>query len=273
MEWVQILVGTAMGFFGGWIVVSLISRRKQRPIPVEVEYWVYLPGDKMPTLDELMTDLSKADALGPGEMLLFSDIRLHIALALRAKNLEQFRPDLIDTGVEPSAETLAGLSEAKALARVRFTSEKPIQDDRHLRLVPYLAYALGRRVEAKVVFDVSASKLMTMDELASQIKADRKLEQPTTHVNIVWLPQELGGRAETRGLGKHGMAELKTLPVRLDQRVLVTSLLEEAVRQLWKATAFPQTVTVTAYGDEFNLMLGPVENASVPVRITRIHAL
>ncbi len=266
-------VGIGLGLLAGYLLVALLKRRKPQPIPTEIEFWVYLPTDKMPSQDDLMTDLSKAQALGPPELLLFSDIRLHIAVALRAKNLEYFRPDLTDPRVEPTAETLEALANATAMARVRFSSDLPIPDDRYLRLVPYLAYALAKRAGAKAILDVAGSRLMTVEELEQTLQGDRKLQSPGSHVNVIWQPLEAGGHAETRGFGKKGQPDLRTLPVRQDQRVLVVELLEEAVKQLWPLAKHPETVSIHAYDDEFNLLLGPPQAGVVPVRISRMHAI
>jgi hypothetical protein len=267
------VVGLVLGVLAGYVIVTLMRRRRAKPIATLVEYWVYLPGDKLPAQDELMADLAKAETLGHSEMLLFSDIRLHVALVLRSKNPTQFRPDLLEGHIEPTAEILASLSEANAMARIRFVSEKPMPDDRHLHLLPYLAYALAKRGAGKVIYDSSSEWLMTIDDLANTIKRDRQLVNAASHTRVLWKLLPIGGRAETRGLVKRGMAELQTLPVSVDQRVLVTQLMEEASKQVWALPQLPATLSVTAFDDDFEMLLGDQRDGFVPVRIARMHAL
>jgi len=266
-----LLLGVVIGFTLGWLLVLALKRPRKVKVPTEIEFWVYLPSAEMPTQNEVMGDLAQTPALTPQDLLLLSDIRLHVALALKEKNLEQFRPDLLDSYVEPSAETLQAISESKALARVRFTSETPMLDDRHLRLVPYYAYAIARRTGAKAVLDVSASRLMQVTDLEALLKSDRRLAEPLSQVRIIWLTDELGGTVSTRGFGKRGWPELRTLPIQPDQRILVLQLFEEAVRQLWPLAAIPATISLEAYGDEFSLFINPPERGIHPVRIGRMH--
>lgn len=263
--------GLIIGFLLGYILITVIRRRRPKVAPTHVEYWVYLPEEKLPKMEDLMTDLTKAEALGSAEMLLFSDIRLHVVLVLRSKNPVQFRPDLFDVHVEPTPESLQMLGNAQALARIRFLSEGSTKDDRHLRLMPYLAFAAARRGNSTLLFDVVTERLLTLEEFGNLIKKDRKLAKATFHTRVVWQPLETGGQAETRGMAKKGWPELRTLPVREDQRVLITEVLEQTIEALWAEKTLPSHFKVKAYEDEFEILFGEASEGWLPVRVMRIH--
>gem|GEM_PF-5880495 len=85
-----VLVVLALATLG----VLLWGRRSRRPkFFARAEYWVYVPGTKLPKQDELMTRMVAENPLhrlgkppiGAREGLLFSDIRLHLAMAIRSK--------------------------------------------------------------------------------------------------------------------------------------------------------------------------------------------
>jgi hypothetical protein len=202
--------------------------------------------------------------------LLFSDIRLHIALILRSKNPQVFRPDLFEDYIEPTAELLQLMSESKSVAKIRYLSEVKLISDAHLQLLPYLSYAYLKLGNGNAVYDVSAERLMTPQELEDALKLDRNARRPGMHINTVWRATEAGGRAETRGLIKKGIPELVTLEVDADERLLVTGLVTEAGEKLWNAETFPAEVEIESYSDLFKLLLAPPRNGKSEVRILRV---
>ena len=104
------------------------------------EYFVYLPQEAMPDQDQLMDRVIKGGPYGQPitsqEGILFSDIRLHLGLILRSKNPHVFRPDTFETHITPTQEILGELSNARAAVKVRYLSEEPLADKRHLQLLP-----------------------------------------------------------------------------------------------------------------------------------------
>src|SRR5579885_1987197 len=92
--------------------VSLpFMRKRPRPFFAHGEYWVYLPSEDMPSQEEIMNRMllgnpHRIDGKLPitkNEALIFSDVRLQIALVLRSRNAHVFRPDLFNEHVEPTA--------------------------------------------------------------------------------------------------------------------------------------------------------------------------
>lgn len=265
---IGILLGLGLGY---WFVVWR-QRVKRSDFLAVAEYWVYIPDPKLPKQDDIMSLLLQGNSpVGPSEGLLLSDIRLHIALVLRSKNPQVFRPDLIEDHLEPTAEQLKGLAQSQAVAKIRYLSEERLKTDAHLQLLPFLAYAYCKLASGSIVYDVRAERLMTTAELQAQLK-DRNARRPELHLNTIWQPTANGGRAETRGLIKKGIPELVTADVHFDEKLLVMNLLEEAAKRLWYAEQLPQEVEVESYSDLFKLILSPIKDGKSTVRIMRIQA-
>ncbi|MBI1757236.1 MAG: hypothetical protein HY248_01915 [Fimbriimonas ginsengisoli] len=258
--------------------VLLLRKRVATVQPAITEYWVYLPGDSMPTQDALFDRVIKEDTLSLGrppagreEGLLFSDVRLHLGLVLRAKNPHVFRPDLFEAHVEPTAEILEGLSHAKSLVKIRYASEQTLPDERHLRLLPFLAEAVAAIGQGSVVFDVTAERLMTLDELRGDlVKAGVGNVLPEQHVRAIWAPSPSGGRACTRGLVKMGLPELRTRDVATDEKVLALYLVESAATEIWRRRTLPDELEIEAYGDLFRLQFFPARRGPVETAILRV---
>lgn len=264
------IIGALLGY-----VIAILVRRwmRKRPYFALMEFWAYLPNEKMPNQDELMTLVTTGDVIGPQEALLFSDVRLHLALVLRAKNPHVFRPDLFESHIEPSAEILEALAESPALVKIRFVSEQPLKDDRHLRLLPYLAYGVLKLSGGRVLYDVAAERLYTTDDWLSLIKADRRLEQPDSHARAIWKQEGVLVQAETRGLVKRGMPELVAQGVDRDEKILVLSVMEEAVRSLWSMGQLPERLDVETFGDRFRLEFHVPKKGHALVRILRVRTV
>ncbi len=267
------LIGILLGLGLGYWIITWWQRRKPKYLAV-AEYWVYLPGEKLPKQDEVMSLLLQGNSpISSQEGLLFSDIRLHVGLVLRSKNPHVFRPDLLEDHLEPTAEQLSCLAECRSVAKIRYLSEEKLKSDAHLQLLPFMAYAYCKLGQGKAVYDVSAERLMTTGELQSQLK-DSNARRPEMHLNIIWRPDgEGGGRAETRGLIKKGTPELVTADVHADERLLVTGLVEEAAKQLWVTEQFPEKVEVESYNDIFKLLLAAPKEGKSEVRILRVQGV
>jgi len=267
------LVGLLIGIAAAYSVFILFNRRGRGAYMAVTEYWVYIPDEKLPKQDEVMKLVLQGNSpVGPQEGLLFSDIRLHIALILRSKNPHVFRPDLFEDHLEPTAELLTALAESKAIAKIQYLSEVRLKTDAHLQLLPYLAYAYCKLANGKAVYDVTAERLLTVPDLQGLLKADRNARRPDIHIHAVWRTSEQGGRVETRGLVKKGLPELVTGDINSDERILVTALMEDAARQLWDVERIPDHVEVESYSDRFRLELEPARRGRSKVRILRMQA-
>lgn len=260
-----ILVGLAAGY-------AFVRRRRQDERFLSTnEYWVYLPTDRGPNQALLMKNLlSRSGPVTQREGLLFSDIRLHVALVLKSKNPHVFRPDLFEAHIEPTAEMLSILAEATSLVKVRYISERPLLDLASVQLLPHLALAVADDGEGRLIYDCVKEELSTVESFRAMVKRDSDLTKGVDQVRAIWKVAEVGGWGETRGLRKIGLPELTTAPMEADERVLVTDLLELAAAKLWGARARLDSVRVDLFGDEFEIVTSPARNQRSAVRILRI---
>ena len=273
----SVLVGFILGLAVAALVTSLVTRFLRRRYLAVVEYWVYLPGAKLPPQDAVMTFLlqdrryAKPEGIpvGPQEGLLFSDIRLHVALVLRKKNAYVFRPDLFEPHVEPSADVLAALSQAQSFVKVRFLSEQRLKTDRHLQLLPYLAEAYLELGKGLAVYDSVAERLYEPDEFRKHLAESLDATRPEFHVQIVWQPGTGSATAETRGLIKKGLLEWRTDVMDLDERVLVTGVMQIAAEKAWQDGLPEDRLRVEAFGDHFLIVPGAVRHGKLSVRLLR----
>lgn len=276
---VWLVLGLCAVLMLGYLAMLLFRPARLKYL-VTCEYWVYLQDEKPPDQDAVMNRMIRDNpfkvghdpAIGPREGILFSDIRLHSALVLRSKNPHVFRPDLFDANVEPTSEDLEALAESKALQKIRFVSEEPLKDDRHLQFLPHMALAVADLAGSKVIFDTVAERLHSVDWLRNELTKSGDATRADLHVRIIWKAGAGTGIAETRGLLKMGLPEIVTEPAQDDQRVLMTTVLEEAARQVWEARSMPLKVFVQAYQDMFELRLTPVPKGPYKARIFRAQA-
>ncbi len=264
---IEILVGILAGLAIGWSVGRFVKKTK-KICPAHAEYWIYLPGTTAPPYDAAM-DLVMSGPIGPAEGLLFSDIRLNMDLVLRSKNPREFRPDLFGVQVDLSNELLNHLNEAKCFVRVRFVAAQALTDDRHLVLLPYLAYAFAKLGDGFVVYDPVAESLFSREDLQAELKANRRPNSPDVHVRTVWIETENGGRVETRGLVKKGIWDFQTDELPTDQRMLGLAVVQQAASKLWAGQAAPTGVDVEYFGDSFRVMPLEVKADRQHIRILR----
>lgn len=234
----------------------------------------------MPEQDKIMTRMiaenpysrSGHSAIGPKEGLLFSDIRLHLGLVLRSKNTHVFRPDIFRSTLEPSPAILSALSASHSMIKVRYISEEPLGNDRHLQFLPHMASAVTDLGGALAIYDVTAERMFTPEELHKELSANLEVNNFDFHVNVVWEKDLRAGHAETKGLVKKGMHELCTEDAHLDQRVLVQEVTMEAARTLWERNELPPQVEVIAFGDQFRLEIIKTRSGPYKARIFRVGA-
>lgn len=274
-----LLLGLVIGMVFGWLIVQ--NRQKKTQFLSTNEYWVYLPGDQMPDQTQVMTRLMGENPykqggrspIGPKEGLLLSDIRLHLALVLRRKNPHVFRPDLFDETVEPTAEILERLGGCESLVKVRYISEQPLNDRSSVQMLPHLADTVAELGNGIVIYDCIKEELYTREAFQSVLAEHLDLNQADIQVRQVWRRGDQGGWAETRGMRKIGLPELATERMEADERVLVSEVLSEAAKSLWDAGDLPEKVSVSTFGDEFQIVVSPPKERVANVKILRVQTI
>jgi len=259
MEWFLLLGLTVGSVIGYWFV----TRKAKPKYLLHLEYWVYLPGVQMPPQDEVMTHLVRPEA-GPAsisgkEAVLFSDIRLHIALVLRSKNAYLFRPDLVAPAVDATPEQLKALEAAQSFAKVRYLSEEPVPDTRYLKFLPQVARAIAHLGEGSIIYDSIGERLLSPSDLAAG--------DPGPHIR--WMPAASGGHVETLGLKKRGVPDIKTAPISADERWIVSEIIGQVAREAWDKAELPPTMMAEAYEDRFRVDL-ELDREGAVARIHRI---
>ena len=273
------LLGFAAALAVTWMIRRVLTRRKYL---AACEYWIYLPEERMPAQDALMQAMlgafwgergSTLPALPvtPAEGRLLSDVRLHVGLVLRSKNPHVFRPDLFGDGVVPTPELLAALSNAKALAKIRYVSEVKLSDRSLLTLVPAMAGTMAHLAGSEAVFDAVSEHLQPASELSEALKDRKQLDTPEWNARILWCPHTEGGHAETRGLVKVGLPEIATHETPADARVLVCSVLEAVVAKVWEMEQLPPELEVDAFSDTFKVTLTAEGRGPFKARVHRVH--
>lgn len=265
--------------FGLVAAYTFVSRRpKARRFMAVSEYWVYLPGEAMPTQEDVMTRMVAQNPysrrgqspIGHTEGLVFSDIRLHIALVLRRKNPHAFRPDLFEPNVEPTAEILEGLAKAQSFVKLRYLSEEPLKGRQHLQFLLHAADAYAALADGLLIYDQTCERLLTRQELAKLLKENFDVTLPALHTRVIWSREGDAGHVETRGLRKVGHPELTTPPVDVDQRVLIGHVMEGAIERLWGEPSLPEKVEVDAFDDHFRILIEPGRDQQALARILRV---
>jgi hypothetical protein len=267
-------VGLILGYF-------LLLRTRKSRFYAKAEYWVYIPQTQLPDQSAAMDRIVGANPyaskgrspIGPKEGLILSDVRLHISLVRRQKNPHLFRPDLFQDA-EFDAEMLAALARSQALIVLRYVSEDPLPDLRHLQFLLHAADAYAELAGGEVVLDTVSDRVWTRPELAAVLAAQPDVTHPEAHVRVLWQPVQNGFRAVTKGLLKRGLRELTTDAMEPDERLLVVSVLEEAVRRFWKEPDAPSSIDLPVFDDLFRVEIGNARrlpaDAPVPVRILRL---
>lgn len=217
-------------------------------------------------------DSSLPPLVGAAEAMLFSDIRLHMALVLREKNAHAFRPDLFDSHIVPSQEVLQNLGASEAFLKLQYIATERLRDDRHLRFMPYLAESVGALGRATAVFDPIGERLQSFSEFQGELQAAGDTASCSYNVRPIWMESENGGIGATRGLVKIGLPELETPESAADHRVLILDVLSEASQQLWQTRQPIQTLTTESFGDHFELEIRYARKGPASARIRRIHA-
>lgn len=262
-------VVAALGLIAIYLLLG-VRRRQAAPKPPALEYWVYLPGADAPAQDALFTRLMQTGSIGPKEGLLFSDIRLHMALVRRAKNAHLFMLDLLEEAVPLDEARLNDLANAQSLYKVRYVCDPPAKDDRHLRLLPHIALVIAQLAGAGMIYDLHQRRVFSVDELSGLLAKGQDAARAEVHVRVRWtgLPEP---RAQSRGLAKRGMPEMVTEPMEADEENLVTFVLGEGAKAAWAAGLIPATTGVEYFGADLEVrVIEKVRNlGDANVRILR----
>lgn len=255
-----LVFGLLLGLVLGYLFVS---RPKRQPYLAHTEYWVYLPGETMPPQDAIMTQLVRPEIgrapVGPSEALLFSDVRLHIALVLRSKNAHVFRPDLMEPHIELDEAQRETLDTAKSLVKVRFVSEEPLKDRRHLSLLAHTAVAIAELGRGEVVYDTVAEKVLKVEEVVG-----------ASPLTVLWKPDPTGGHVETRGLKKMGLPEFKTDLIAADERWIATEIVSQVAHMVFDEGELGENRQAAAFDDRFRFEFDTPSGGYVATRIHRI---
>lgn len=241
------------------------------------EYWVYTNQTKLPDQTALMDRMISSNphnkpgrvCIGAREGMLFTDVRIHLGVALKEKNPTVFRPDLFEEDVEPTKEVLAGLARSKALVKVRYVSESRLKDFRHLQFLPHMADAVAEMMDGQVVFDHVSERICAADDFKAMLDQNGNAERPEFHLRVLWKTDEEGYYARTYGMKKLGMEELRTEPQENDREVLMLGLMTRLAHHLFRNPDEEGPFEFDEFGDLFILEIGERLNGLRHVSITR----
>ncbi len=265
----------------GLIIGYSAATRKHKPTFLALaEYWVYLPGETMPNQDELMTLMVRdnpyhrggVSPIGQSEGLVFSDVRLHMALVLRSKNTHIFRPDQFAEHIPHDDKLLESLMAAKSLVKIRYASEIPLSNKRHLQFLLHAADATAELGHGEVIFDLKAEQLLSRSRLRQMLKENFNATGYDLHTEVLWKQSIEVGHVESRGLVKIGIEELQSGDVDIDQRVITTHLMEEAVQTIWNSNSLPDMLEFSQFEDTFRLEFERIKDKMTIVRILRVQS-
>lgn len=236
-----------------------------------IEYWIYTSDSVPVNVGGSVAKLTRNGTLTPAEAALASDIRLYASQVMKEQNPHLFRPDLFDGAIEPTAESLAAIASCNRMIKLRYLSDVPLADLRHVGFLPRLAVELARTKKSEAVLDNVSQKLYTPVSLEQSLLDGEDRYAPGDHLRSYWEPMLDGGRAVTRGLLKAGIQELETPETRADHRLLVTEVLSQAADKLWRGEANPNLIHVSCYDDLFVVRVKPTKNGPSLARVLRLH--
>jgi hypothetical protein len=260
-----VLYGFIGFLLGATVMFTLVRRFKRAKTDLRAELWVLLPTEDVPGQPEIMSRLLTCrdyvrdgkTPISPAEGLVMSDIRLDIDSVLKKRNRTVF-------------QTLpAPYSTAEGFVRLRFISEIPVSDRRHLRFLAYAAEAYLHLGNGIGVYNPDTEETWTKGEFKQILQDAFDGDVFRIWVKTRWAPKSESGEAETRGLRAIGLNELRTPPSPSDHRLLVQQLLEELAMTAWSELALPDRFVTEAYGDQFELLLRP-SKGFVEVRMMRM---
>jgi hypothetical protein len=256
-------------------------RNRPKGFVARVDYWVYLPGDELPSQEQIMHRMladnphkvKGVSPIGNAEAIFFSDVRTHIALVLKERNPRIFRAGLFPDTIYPTEPQLAAMDLAKSLVKVSFVSEQPLKETTHTGFALHAADAIADLANGTLIYDRVSEHLWTRDELTQALSRDPKAQSTDLQTTTLWMSQIEGGWVETRGLRKIGFPEIKTAKMERDQQVLIQAVIDQAVEKVWECNQIPAELTVTLFEDEFRVVVAKRGKDFTEVKILRIGEL
>jgi hypothetical protein len=237
-------------------------RDRKTRVLTSAEYWVYTPEADHPDPNEIAKRLYDSNAIDAQEGIVLSDIRLTNVLVLRDKNQRLFRRDLILDAEGFDAPILEAIQACKALVRISYISEEPVESAAYLRLLPHLALATADLSTSPVVYDLSQQRLFTTVAFRSLVSDHKNAADPEVHIRAVWLPPDRNRQAAvatTLGLQKKGLPDLVTDFMESDAELLATVLVREAGATLWNDPSLiyrvPESFETEFFGERFQYSL------------------
>lgn len=242
MTLVYLLLGFVLGLILGQIALYLRTKPKTTTV---VEFWVFLPTASLPAQDALMADLIRHESLSTEEGMMLSDVRLSIGLVKRAANPSLFRiGGRFGQGVH--YEAMEVLESAQSFARLRFVSQTPLGDTRHISFLVKACRSTLRLANGLAIYDASLDRWhFPSDPLWENI--------PSSQTEVSWVSSDDGGFVETSGLQKLGLKDLRTRGTTSDQRLLVTAIIEQLIANLWSSPKANPPYLVSAFDDRFEI--------------------
>jgi hypothetical protein len=222
----------------------------------------------MPSQEQIMHRMLAGNPYGPpgsspigkAQGILFSDVRTSIALVLKEKNGRLFRPSIFPES--PTEAQIHLLDNAQSLVKVSFISEEPLKSMDHAVFAIHAADAIADLAEGTLIYDRVAERLWERDELAGRLKRYPSGRDTELHVFTNWVDAPSGGWAETRGLPKVGVKDLRTVPMEHDERNLIQAILELAAENIWFNLGIPEELVVSLFDDRFQVELSKVGSKS-----------
>lgn len=266
-----------IALFGLVIAWRIWAGKRDAGFLALVEYWVYSDVQRMPPTAALMDAVvSKNPHSKPGrpsitarEGILFSDLRLHMAIARRDKNPHAFRPDLFEDHAVPDARVLEVLSSCRSLAKIQYASNVPLVDGRHLQFVTHLVDTVAKLTRGQLIFDTVNGQFLFPEELHKALQQNNDAERPDLHVRVFWEKTVEGCRAVTLGLRKVGRPELQTSLQEADQEVIIVTILNQVARMLFTDVSRKLPIQTRMHGDEFIVSEDFFKDGKMTVKIVR----
>lgn len=256
------------------ITITMYFRhRKLNMFHLHAEYWVYSTNTSLPNQDRMMTRMvgdnpyiqKGQNPVGAAEGLLFSDIRLKIALVLRAKNPNLFLADKLPETIPDHHEFVQDINKFQSITKLQFASPTKMKDKRHLQFLIHLADAVAEVEEANWIYDKVSGQLYDRAQLQAILRENFNATKAEIHVR---LTEDGDYTFRSFGLPKIGIPDFETLPVPHDQTSLIREVLEKFITLSWeRGEAFPDAIQ--AYGDEFYLVQKRITPNLTQMRIIR----
>ncbi len=254
--------------------VAYYVRSSQRSkFYLHAEYWVYSDKGELPNQDRLMARLvgdnpyiqRGQNPIGAAEGLLFSDVRLKIALLIRSKNPNLFEWSKLPESIPDHHEFVKDVGRLNSIIRLQYGSPTKLKDKRHLQFLMHAADAAAELTEATWIFDKITGSLRTRAELQEILQSNFDVTKAEFHVR---LQESEDQTFRSFGLVKIGIPDFETHPVPADQMSLVRDILEKYISLSWqRGEVFPDPIK--AYDDEFILIQKRVSPSLVQMRIIR----